>query len=585
MNAFLRYSSLASRVHRHTLLALVGVALGLVGCTGELTGDGPTVVDGVNGINGGGAAGGGGPPIDQTPIVTPQGLVVGTTVIHRLSRTEYANTVKDLLGASLASLDSLPADTGGEGFSKTSMSQASAANTIQAYEAASTELVEATFKDQKLKARLVTCDLSTGTTCIRSTLETFLPRAWRRPVEATEVERLLALADTEAKAGGSAEEQLKLSLRAALLSAKFLYLIEKDADPASTAPHKLSGYELANRLSYLLWSSMPDTELTALAAQGKIDDDTALAKQVARMLADPEKGAAITNVFAAEWVQLEKVQQKKPDSTLFPMVTDALKQSMEQQTTMFFQDLVTNGGPISNLVASDYTFVDAGLAKLYGLPAPQGSGFVKTSLTGTTRIGGILGQSSILMQFASQVRSSAVKRGAWLLDNIFCSPIPPPPPDVAAATIAQEMDPDFVAKAAAQTWRERLAEHRAQPKCAVCHDFIDPIGLALENYDAVGQYRTKDVGKTIDASGQLKKDDPSTAFTDAFGMAALLATDNRVASCMAQRLLTFGLTRPLNDSEIAHVSGLTSGNGDSIADVITKVVTSTPFRARSGAGL
>lgn len=585
MNVFRRYSSLASRLHRHTFLAVAGVALGLAGCTGELTGHGPTGVDRGDGVNGGGAAGGGGPPIDQPPIATPQGLVVGTTVIHRLSRTEYANTVKDLLGASLASLDTLPADTGGEGFSKTSLSQASVASTIQAYEAASNEVVEAAFKNPGAKGRLVTCDLSTGIVCIRSTLETFLPKAWRRPVEAAEVERLLALADTEAKAGGSAEEQLKLALRAALLSAKFLYLIERDADPASTAPHKLSGYELANRLSYLLWSSMPDTELTVLAAQGKIDDDATLAQQVARMLADPEKGAAITNVFAAEWVQLEKVQEKKPDSTLFPMINDALKQSMEQQTTMFFQDLVTNGGPISNLVASDYTFVDAGLAKLYGLPAPQGTGFVKTSLTGTTRIGGILGQSSILMQFASQVRSSAVKRGAWLLDNVFCSPIPPPPPDVAAATIAAEMDPDFVAKAASQTWRERLAEHRAQPKCAVCHDFIDPIGLALENYDAVGQYRTKDVGKPIDASGQLKKDDPSTAFTDAFGMAALLATDNRVASCMAQRLLTFGLTRPLNDTEVVHVSGLTSGNGDSITGVITKVVTSTPFRARSGAGL
>jgi hypothetical protein len=587
MNAFRRYSSLVSRVHRYTFLAGVGAALGATGCTGELTGDGPAVINGGNGVNGGGAAvgGGGGPPIDKPPIATPAGLVVGTTVIHRLSRTEYANTVKDLLGASLTSLDTLPADIGGEGFSKTSVSQASAASTVQAYEAASNEVVEAVFKDPKLKARLVTCDLSTGTPCIRSTLETFLPMAWRRPVEAAEVERLLALADTEAKAGGSAEEQLKLALRAALISAKFLYLIEKDPDPASTAPHKLSGYELANRLSYLIWSSMPDAELTALAAQGKIDDDAALAQQVTRMLADPDKGAAITNVFAAEWVQLHEVPLKRPDPMLFPMVNDALQQSMVQQTTKFFQDLVTNGGAIANLVASDYTFVDAGLAKLYGLKAPQGSGFVKTSLAGTTRIGGLLGQSSILMQFSNQVRSSAVKRGVWLLDNIFCSPIPPPPPSVAEAIMAEEMDPEFLAKVAKQTARERLAEHRAPPQCSVCHDFIDPIGLALENYDAVGQYRTMDVGKVIDASGQLQASDPSTAFTDAFGMTALLAKDNRVASCMAQRLLTFGLTRTLNDSELNYVAGLTSGNSDSVAGVITKVVTSTPFRARSGAGL
>jgi hypothetical protein len=581
MKAFRRYSSFTHTVHRHTLRAMFGVALGLLGCTGELA------LPGSNGSNGSSAGGatGGGPLIDQTPIVTPQGLVVGTTVIHRLTRAEYANTVKDLLGASLASLDTLPADIGGEGFSKTSVSQASAANTVQAYEAASTEVVEAVFKDPSLKGRLVTCDLSTGTACIRSTLETFLPKAWRRPVEAAEVDRLMALADTEAQAGGPAEEQLKLALRAALLSAKFLYLVEKDPDPASVAPHKLSAYELASRLSYFLWSSMPDAELTALAAQGNVDNDSALAQQVTRMLADPDKGAAITNVFAAEWVQLQAIPLKQPDPMMFPIVNEALKQSMVKQTTMFFQDLVTNGGTVASLVASDYTFIDAGLAKLYGLPAPQGSGFVKTSLTGTTRIGGILGQSSILMQFASQVRSSAVKRGAWVLDNLFCSPIPPPPPDVAAAAMADEMDPEFLAKAASQTWRERLAEHRAATKCAVCHDFIDPIGLALESYDAVGQYRTMDVGKVIDASGQLKAGDPSTAFTDAFGMTALLAKDHRVASCMAQRLLTFGLTRALNTTEIDYLSGLTSGNGDSVTSVITKVVTSTPFRARSGAGL
>lgn len=581
MQVFRCASSVTNTVHCHTFLAVFGVALALLGCTGELSLPGSS---GSRGEKGGGAAGGG-PAIDEPPIVEPGELVVGTTVIHRLSRIEYANTVKDLLGASLASLDTLPADIGGEGFSKTSVSQASAANTVQAYEAASAEVVQNVFKDPTLKARLVACDLSTGNACIRSTLETFLPKAWRRPVEAAEVDRLMTLVDGEAKAGGSAEEQLKLALRAALLSAKFLYLIEKDPDPASVVPHELSGYELANRLSYFLWSSMPDAALTALAAEDKVDDDAVLAQQVARMLADPDKGAAITNVFAAEWIHLPAVPLKQPDPTMFAMVDDALKQSMVQQTTMFFQDLVTNGGAVTNLVASDYTFVDAGLAKLYGLPAPQGSGFVKTSLIGTTRIGGILGQSSILMQFASQIKSSAVKRGAWLLDNILCSPIPPPPNTVAEAIMAEEKDPEFLARVAKQTARERLAEHRARPDCTACHDFIDPIGLALESYDAVGQYRTMDVGKVIDASGQLKASDPSTAFSDAFGMAALLAKDARVASCMAQRLLTFGLTRTLTDSEIDYVNGLTAGNSDSVASVITKVVSSTPFRVRSGAGL
>jgi hypothetical protein len=401
MNAFRRCPLLANRVHRHTLLGVVGVALGLFGCTGEVIGDGPRPVEGFNGAG----TASPGPTPDPNPIVDPEeGLAIGTSVIHRLTRTEYANTIRDLFGASLASQDVLPADIGDEGFSKISTSQSSAANTVQAYEAASNEVVENVFKDPILKERLVTCDLPSGTACIRSTLETFLPKAWRRPIEAAEVDRLMALADSEAKAGGSAEEQLKLALRAALLSAKFLYLIEKDPDPASTVAHGLSGYELANRLSYFLWSSMPDAELTALAAQGKIDDDATLAQQVARMLADPEKGAAITDVFAAEWVRLEEVPSKQPDATMFEMVDDALKQSMVRQTKMFFQDLVSSGGAITHLVASDYTFVDAGLAKLYGLPAPQGSGFVKTSLTGTSRIGGILGHTVLAYSAASEHR-------------------------------------------------------------------------------------------------------------------------------------------------------------------------------------
>jgi hypothetical protein len=242
---------------------------------------------------------------------------------------------------------------------------------------------------------------------------------------------------------------------------------------------------------------------------------------------------------------------------------------------------LTNGA-ISNLVASDYTFVDAGLLQPVRPAGSEGPRVRQTSLVGTTRIGGILGQSSILMQFASQVRSSAVKRGAWVLDNVLCTPAPPPPPDVAAAIMANDMDPAFLARVAMQTAREHLAEHRAMPKCAVCHNSIDPIGLSLENYDAVGQYRTMDVGKPIDPSGQLDPSDPNTKFTDARGMAELLAKDNRVASCMAQKLLTFALTRTPNDTEIEYNGGRTSGNSGTLANVIAAVVTGRPSACAAG---
>jgi hypothetical protein len=323
-------------------------------------------------------------------------------------------------------------------------------------------------------------------------------------VEAAEVDRLMALADTEAKAGGSAEEQLKLALRATLTSAKFLYLMEKDPDPADTQPHKLADHELASRLSYFLWSSMPDPELTSAAAQGKIQSDASLTEQVTRMIAD-RKGAAMTNVFAAEWVQLQTIPVKQPDPTMFPMVNDALKQSMVQQTTTFFQDLLTNGGAQQPRRVR-HTFVDAGLANLYGLPVPKGPGFVKTSLVGTNRIGGILGQSSILMQFASQVRSSAVKRGAWVLDNVLCTPAPPPPPDVAAAIMANDMDPAFLARVAMQTAREHLAEHRAPASAP--SSFHRSLGSPSRTTTAVATV-SDDGRPTIDASRQPDPGDPN----------------------------------------------------------------------------
>jgi len=296
----------------------------------------------------------------------------------------------------------------------------------------------------------------------------------------------------------------------------------------------------------------------------------------------------MSSSFATEWLQLAAVVPAQPDSTMFPMVTDALKQSMVQQTTTFFQYMLSTGAPMSDLVASDYTFVDAGLAKLYGLPVPTGAGFNKVSLAGTTRIGGVLGQASFLMQYASQVRPSAVKRGAWVLNNLLCAPAPPPPAAVLTANAANEMDPAFVAKVAMETAREHLAEHRANPACGACHDRIDPLGLGLENFDAVGQYRAADTiagNKPIDASGQLVTNDPTTRFSDARGMTQVLAKDNRVASCVGQLLLTFALTRAPEDGEVAYTASRLSGNSDTLAKAITEVATGAPFRQRVSAGL
>ncbi len=327
---------------------------------------------------------------------------------------------------------------------------------------------------------------------------------------------------------------------------------------------------------------MPDSALTAVAAQGMLQDDKVLAGQVTRMLADP-KGSAMTNVFAEQWVQLSTIPDHQVDAKLFPMVTAALKQSMVQETKSFFQDVLSGGAPVRWLLAADYTFADSGLAKLYGLPAPQGSGLVKTSVTGTTRIGGLLGQASVLMQFANTFRTSPVKRGAWVLDNLLCSPAPPPPPDVALANAANQGKFDMQLQT--ETQRQFLSDHRAMAACAVCHNLLDPIGLGLENYDAVGQYRTADNNQPIDASGQLNASDEKTKFTDARSLAGVLASDDRLASCLARKLFTFALARTPTSDEVSYLATLTSGNGDALTKMIANVVTSAPFRIRRGTGL
>jgi hypothetical protein len=194
-----------------------------------------------------------------------------------------------------------------------------------------------------------------------------------------------------------------------------------------------------------------------------------------------------------------------------------------------------------------------------------------------------LGQASVLMQFANTVRTSAVKRGAWVLDNLLCSAAPPPPPAVALANAANQGQFDMLLQT--ETQRQFLSDHRAMAQCAVCHNLLDPIGLGLENYDAVGQYRTTDNNQPIDASGQLNPSDDKTKFTDARGLAGLLASDDRLASCLAKKLFTFALARTPTSDEVSYLATLTNGNGDPVTKMIADVVTSTPFRIRRGTGL
>ncbi|HET6281210.1 MAG TPA: DUF1592 domain-containing protein [Polyangia bacterium] len=545
------------------LAAISVVCLYGVACTGTITqGGGSTPDPAGNAVPGTGGAGMG-------------TSSVGLGVVRRLSGTEYNNTVRDLLFTTLTPATDFQGDVGEDGFDKASGPQTVGATHLAAYEAASERLVEALFAAPAQLARIVTCDLATGNACIRSTLATFLPRAWRRPVTTAEVDRLMALAATEAMAGGTPVDQMKLALRGALTSAHFLYLLERDLAPTSLVPRRLNHYEIASRLSYFLWSSMPDDALFSAAASSKLQDDATLAAQVTRMLADP-KAAAMTNVFAAQWLQLTRLANHQPDPMLFPGVTAALKLSMEQETKMFFQDVLQKGVGMRSLLGADYTFLDPALAQHYGLTAPAGTAFAKVSVAGTNRVGGLLGHASILMPTSGLKMTSAVKRGEWVLDNILCAAAPPPPPEVAkeimdnAAAIAQA--------AATQTARQFLGQHRAKPQCAVCHDQIDPPGLALENYDPVGRYRTMDKGMAIDPSGTFN----GMAFKDARELTALLSNDPKFSQCLSEKLFTFALGRSPGVEDTTYVARLASGNDDTLPSVIGRLVASKPFGSRRG---
>jgi hypothetical protein len=503
---------------------------------------------------------------------TLQNATVGRGVVHRLTRTEYNNTVHDLLGVDVRPADRFPPDVGADGFDNASGSQSLSASHIEAFESGAEQLVDAWFASASLRSRVLTCNLTAGRSCIRQSLEMLLPKAWRRPVDAQEIDRLMGLADSEAQRGGTADDQLKLVLRGVFTSPHFLFRIERDQNPLSPDPHRLNGYELASRLSYFLWSTMPDDKLFGLAAGGTLQDDAVLSAQVERMLLDP-RAKALIDVFANQWFQLPSVSKHETDAQLYPKVTPDLKLAMEEETRLFFEDVLHSGGSIHSLLAADYTFVNGALAAHYEISPPSGDGFARVSVTGTHRIGGVLGHASILTHTSGANETSPVKRGAWILTKILCSPPPPPPPNVV--TELPEADP----AAGIKTVRDRLAAHRKNPTCGGCHNSIDPVGLGLENYDPVGAYRDHEGTEPIDAAGEL----PGGAkFQNGAELARLLAEDPRLRACVAEKFFTFALGRAPVDEDTSHLDNLSSNNADAVRQVLTRLTLSEPFRSRRG---
>jgi hypothetical protein len=410
--------------------------------------------------------------------------------------------------------------------------------------------------------------------CAKTILSTLARGAYRRPVTDSELQDLLNFYQ-EGRTGGSFESGIEMALRALLASPDFLFRIERDpANIAPSTPYRISDLELASRLSFFLWSSIPDAELLDVAVAGRLQAPDVFERQVRRMLADPRANALVNN-YAEQWLYLRNLESVSPDPRLFPDFDDVLRQAFRRETELFFESVVKEDRSMLDLLRADYTFVNERLAKHYGIPNVYGSRFRRVSLPPDSWRGGLLGQGSILTVTSYANRTSPVQRGKWVLENILGIPPAPPPPNVPPLK-------DNGAGGKVLSMRERMVQHRANPVCASCHSLMDPIGLATENFDAVGSWRDKtEAGGPVDASGSLPD---GSKFEGAVGLKkALLNRPELFIHTATEKLLTYALGRGLDYNDAPAVRAIVRAARSTdyrFSSIVFGIVNSAPFRMR-----
>jgi Protein of unknown function (DUF1592)/Protein of unknown function (DUF1588)/Protein of unknown function (DUF1585)/Protein of unknown function (DUF1587)/Protein of unknown function (DUF1595) len=415
--------------------------------------------------------------------------------------------------------------------------------------------------------------------CAQEILARLARAAYRRPVSEADWKPLLAFYQN-ARSKGDFDYGIQKAIEALLVAPDFLFRVE--ADPPAVASkeigrdHPVSDIELASRLSFFLWSSVPDETLLNLAEKSRLSNPAVLAQQVDRMLDDPRSFAFVSN-FAGQWLQIRNLATVRPDPIAFADFDESLRFSMQRETELFFDSILRENHSILDLLGADYTFLNERLAIHYGIPGIYGSQFRRVALNDPNR-GGLLGQGSLLTVTSPPNRTSVVQRGKWILDNLLGEPPPPPPADVPAL--------DATTKGARKlTLREAMELHRANPGCAVCHKNIDPLGFALENYDGIGEWRSKDGESAIDASGKLPD---GTQFSGPAGLKKVLATGRRdeFVSTVTEKLLTYGLGRGVEYYDMPAVRAImrqTEANQYRLRDLILAVASSVPFQMRRSA--
>jgi hypothetical protein len=439
--------------------------------------------------------------------------LAGEPTSRRLNRVEYNNTLRDLFGVDLHPGDLLPSEGGGgEGFDNAGATLFTTPVLMEKYLEAAELVLGAIFPadgtpqaadpDEAARLAVVRRALLVAVpspdtpprVAARKVLEAFVPRAFRRPATAAEIDRYLGVFDKANQRGDSFDQSVKLALKGVLVSPNYLFLIETPAEKKGV--YRLGHYEVASRLSYFLWASMPDETLLELAARGQLHDEEVLRGQVRRMMRDP-RARGLAEGFAAQWFGTRPLGQTvRPDARTFPEFDDELAAAMREETTLFFDAIVREDRSVLELIDADYTFVNERLAAHYKIDGVKGPRMRRVKLDDPAR-GGVLGQAAILTVTSFPHRTSPVLRGRWVLEELLGAEVPPPPPDVPVLNDGRRKGGSTL------TLRQQLEKHRSKAECASCHARMDPLGFGLENFDPLGRWRTEAAGKPVDSTGVL----------------------------------------------------------------------------------
>jgi hypothetical protein len=428
-----------------------------------------------------------------------QNNYLGHVMSRRLNRAEYNNTIRDLIGLDLRPADNFPSDgSGGEGFDNVGDTLFLSSVLLEQYLAAAGEILDKALAESSTDTRqrilvVETSDYLSPREAAAEIVKEFARRAFRRPAMDEEVERVLTMFDRGFQRGDGFEASLKLALKAVLISPHFLFLIENV--PEAEGVYRLSQYELASRLSYFLWSSMPDEELLSLAADQRLYEENVIRLQVRRMLADP-KAHGFAESFATQWLGIGSLGNTvKPDPDRFPQFDAELAADMRAEAVGLVERILREDRSVLELLDCNYTLLNERLATHYGLPPVEGDELQLVKLDDRRR-GGVLGLGAVLTSTSFPLRTSPVIRGKWVLEQVLGAQVPPPPPNAGVL-------PEDDRAHEGLTLRKQLEIHRTKPECAACHQRMDPLGFGLESFDAIGRWRHHSSGQPIDASGEL----------------------------------------------------------------------------------